>query len=87
MTALGDSPLAKPKEKSEKTAGELQRFIRVVELPLKAGEQFRGYQPEVVWLQDDQVVRRELLGKPNLFEYAYTQAGEFIDPRNESVDA
>jgi hypothetical protein len=64
----------------------LQRFIRIVELPRKPGDTLIGYQAEVIWIDDaDRVVKRKLIDKPNLFEYAYTQAGEYIDPRNESL--
>ena len=52
---------------------------------MKQGDAFQGYQPELVWLDGDRVVRRKLVDKPNLFEFAFTQAGEYIDPRNESV--
>lgn len=66
---------------------KLQRFLRIVELPRKPGDTYVGYQPEIIWVdpQTDRVVKRKLVDKPNLFEYAFTQAGEFIDPRNESV--
>lgn len=62
-----------------------ERFIRIVELERKAGDTFAGYQPELIWVKDDEVVQRKLIDKPNLFEYAFTQAGEYIDPRNESI--
>lgn len=64
---------------------KLERFIRIIEHPLKKGESFPGFQPEVIWVENDHIVKRKLVDKPNLFEYAFTQAGEMIDPRNESV--
>ncbi len=62
-----------------------QRFIRIVQIPSTDGDHFPGYQPEIVFIKDDKVVRRILIDKPNLFEYAYTKAGEFIDPRIDMV--
>lgn len=64
---------------------KLERYIRIIEHPLKQGESFPGFQPEVIWADGDRIVKRKLVDKPNLFEYAFTQAGEMIDPRNESV--
>lgn len=64
---------------------ECQRFIRIVELERKQGDVFSGFQPEIIWVDGDRVVKRKVVDKPNLFEYAFTQAGELIDPRNESV--
>jgi hypothetical protein len=64
---------------------KLERYIRIIEHPMKTGESFQGFQPEVIWVENDRIVRRKLVGKPNLFEYAFTQSGEMIDPRNESV--
>lgn len=63
---------------------KLERFIRIVELPRAPGDAYTGYQPELIWVDGDKVVRRKMIDKPNLFEYAYTNAGEMIDPRNES---
>jgi hypothetical protein len=75
--------LGKP-QKTQLELNKLERFIRIVELPLHPGDTLRGYQPEIIWVEGDRVVRRKLVDKPNLFEYAYTNAGELIDPRNES---
>lgn len=61
-----------------------ERYIRILELPRAPGDQYQGYQPEIVYVENDRIVRRELVSKPNLFEYAFTQAGELIDPRNEA---
>lgn len=61
-----------------------QRYIRIVELLPKPGEAHRGYQPEIIFVQDDKIVHRKLVDKPNLFEFAYAIAGDLIDPRNES---
>jgi len=71
----------KPKAASKPT--KLERFIRIVEMPLKPGDMYQSYQPEIVIIDGDRVVQRRLVDKPNLFEYAFTQAGELIDPRNE----
>jgi hypothetical protein len=67
-------------------APKLTRFVRIVELLPKTGEAFRGYQPELLWLDEQgSVVKREMVDKPNLFEYAFAQAGDLIDPRNEDT--
>lgn len=63
----------------------VQRFVRIIELPPEGGDHFPGFQPEIVFIKDDKVIKRVLVDKPNLFEYAYTKAGEFIDPRVEMV--
>lgn len=76
--------MAKKAHQTKASDAPVERFIRIVELPRKPGDAFAGYQPEIIWVQDGQVIRRAMVDKPNLFEYAFTQAGELIDPRNES---
>jgi hypothetical protein len=71
---------------SELKRRSVERYIRIIEHPLKSGEAFQGFQPEVIWVENDKIVRRKLVDKPNLFEFAFTQAGELIDPRNGSAD-
>lgn len=77
--------MAKQEPAKQEPKKKLQRFIRIVQLPLAAGDTFTGYQPELIWVDGDKVVRRKLVDKPNLFEFAYSSAGELVDPRNESV--
>lgn len=72
------------KNKAGKPKGEIQRFIRIIELEKKHGDTFPGFQPEIIQVVNDKVVKRTMVSKPNLFEFAFTQAGELIDPRNES---
>jgi hypothetical protein len=74
-------------ETEPSTKPKLTRFIRIIEHPLKPGDAFQGYQPECIWLdENDKVVRRKVIDKPNLFEYAYLKAGEIVDPRVELSD-
>lgn len=79
--------MAKPLESKRppEPPKKLERFIRIIELPRKPTDAFVGYQPEVVWVEGDRIIKRKLVDKPNLFEFAFTQAGELIDPRNESI--
>ena len=59
----------------------LQRFVRIIQIPPKAEFQFPGYQAEMILVDGEQVVERKLIDKPNLFEYAFYQAAELVDPR------
>lgn len=58
------------------------RYVRLVELPLAPGDAYQGYQPEIIHVLGDTIVERTMISKPNLFEFAWSQAGEYIDPRN-----
>lgn len=62
--------------------GPKEEFYRIVEHDLPAGDTYRGYQPERIVVQGGRVISRELVEKPNLFEYAQTQVIDLIDPRN-----
>ena len=70
------------KKKVAASTAPIERYVRILELPLQPGDAFVGYQPEIILVQSDRVISREQVSKPNLFEYAFTQAGELIDPRN-----
>lgn len=79
-----------PSKKEVPTANETTKskpimFVRIVEHPVPPADTLKGYQPEVIWVDEDRVVKRQLAGKPNLFEYAFSMAGDLIDPRNESL--
>lgn len=76
--------VAKKLSEKKKPAGaaQIERYVRILELPRQPGDAFTGYQPEIILVQNDRVISREQVSKPNLFEYAFTQAGELIDPRN-----
>lgn len=77
--------MAKPQSKPPSAEPrQIERFVRIVELPMKPGDTLRGYQTEIIQVEGDKVIARKLVDKPNLFEYAYSHAGDLIDPRNES---
>lgn len=61
-----------------------ETFIRMKELPMKPGDVYQGYQVEQIIVLGDQIIERKLVGKPNVFEMAFSSAGELIDPRNEN---
>lgn len=63
-------------------AAPVEQFLRILELERKPGDTYVGYQIQRVVVQGDKVLKREMVGKPDMFEYAFTQAGELIDPRN-----
>lgn len=62
--------------------GEVEHFYRIMELPLKPGDTFRGYQTERVDVLDGRVICRATLDKPNLFEHAQSLMVDLMDPRN-----
>jgi hypothetical protein len=75
---------AQAKEVAEKEPVEVQYFVRIVEYPLHPNEHYKAYQPEVLVMQGEKVVKRVLVDKKNTFEYAFSKALEYIDNRNES---
>jgi len=78
-------PRGRPRKQEVVEIRKLERFIRIVEIPMQKNDAFKGYQPEIIWVDKDQVVRRKLVDKPNLFEFAFSNAADAIDPRNESL--
>ena len=62
---------------------KLERFVRIVAIP-NPSDTLVGYQVELAFVDGDKVVRRRLVDKPNLFEYAFATGADFIDPRNAS---
>lgn len=69
-----DRPLTPIKPKAE------ERYIRIKNVT-RDEDQFPAYQTEVIEVVDDTIVSRRLIGVPDLFEYAYSQAGLLVDPR------
>lgn len=69
-------------KKANEPKGPVEKFFRITEHELKAGDYFRGYQAEEITIQDDRVVGRKFLNKPDLFEYAQTHVVDLMDPRN-----
>lgn len=61
-----------------------ERFFRIVEHPLKPGDTFRGYQPELIEVADGMVIERKLINKPDMFEYAQSHMIDLMDPRNHA---
>lgn len=74
--------MAKKNSAVKKAIGPIEKFFRIVELDLKSGDSFRGYQPEIITVQDGVVIDREMVSKPDLFEFAQAAAVDLIDPRN-----
>lgn len=62
---------------------EIQRFIRIIEHDRKPGDQFRGYQCETIQVLGNKVMERKLVGKVDVFEMAYSTAGDLVDPREK----
>lgn len=65
-------------------------FFRIIELPLKSGDSYRGFQCEKITLVSGTEIKRELIDKPNMFEYAQSRMMDLMDPReqrNEVADA
>ncbi len=65
------------------SAYPIEKFVRLRRTPASEGGHFDAYQVEIVEIQGAAVVSRELYDKPNLFEFAWAQAADLVDPRNE----
>lgn len=72
------------KEASKPKTQPTVRYVRIVAHGRKPGDTFEGFQAEIVFMAGDKVIKRQLIGKPDLFENAYSAAADMIDPRNES---
>ena len=59
-----------------------EKFIRIIPLGRGNGH-YDMFQAECIEVVGDKVIGRELIGKPNLYEYAYSGASDLLDPRNE----
>ncbi len=59
-------------------------FFRITELPQKPGDTYRGYQCEKITLVDGAEIKRELIDKPNMFEYAQSKMLDLMDPRERT---
>lgn len=57
------------------------KFVRIKNVTRKT-DNFEAFQPEVLWLDGDTIVKRELISKPDMFEMAFAIAGDLVDPRN-----
>lgn len=68
--------------KAVPTLSKRESFFRIVEHDLKPGETYRGYQCERIEIIDDKVTARELINKPDMFEYAQSAMLDLMDPRN-----
>lgn len=69
-------------EPSPPASAKPDRFCRMRRVEV-VNSHWPAYQAEVVYIQGDKIVRRELLGKPDMFEYVYAQIADQLDPRNE----
>lgn len=76
--------MAAPQKKVASIGTEIaeERFIRILKHAKKPNDHFDGYQTEVLTIRGDKVIGRELVGKADLFEFAFAQAADLIDPRN-----
>lgn len=79
---LFDKKAPEPVTESVTAPLAVEKFYRIKELPLPAGDTFRGYQVEEITVCEDIVVDRKMVDRPNLFEYAQTHAVDLMDPRN-----
>lgn len=61
----------------------IESFVRIKKHPLKPGDHFEAFQPEIVYVQGDKVVDRKLVSKPDMFEMAFAIAADMVDPRND----
>lgn len=57
------------------------KFVRIKNVT-QPGENFEAFQPELVWLSGDVIIRREMIGKRDMFEMAFATAADQVDPRN-----
>lgn len=78
------TPKIEPSPLDTESELEVERFYRIMEMPLSDGDNFRGYQVEEIAVCQDIVVARKAIDRPNLFEYAQTHAVDLMDPRNLS---
>lgn len=58
-----------------------EKYIRIRKVT-RPGDNYDAYQPEVLEVQQGVIVNQYLIDKPNLFEFAFSTAADFIDPRN-----
>jgi len=72
----------KPITKPAGTEISDEHFIRIVKTKKNASDHFDAFQPEIITVRGNQIIKRQMIDKPNLFEYAYCIAAELIDPRN-----
>lgn len=63
----------------------LERFVRIVQHPLRADQTFYEFQTELLEIYEGGVIKRRMVGKPDLFEYAMAYASDWLDPRNDST--
>lgn len=57
-----------------------EKFIRLVKVDI-GKTHFDAWQPEILTVENDKIIKRELVGKPDVWHMAYIIAQELIDPR------